>query len=239
MRSLVLSLVLLQAAGANAHEPRDAQDAVTTSPGAYTRQFENDWVRIVRVHYEPRVTLPTHTHPARACAYVYLNDSGPVVFTHTGDDARAVTRPPTKAGAFRLFRAVEESHGVENMSDLPSDFLRIEFKTDPKAPLTLRGKFFRETPPPSGTNLEKVQFENVQVRVTRVVIAAGQQLDVRTTAQEPSLLIAITAGGAFARGQERWIETNASEPIRNAGTEPIELLRFDFKTPPLRATPAR
>jgi hypothetical protein len=79
-----------------------------------------------------------------------------------------------------------------------------------------------------------VQFENVQVRVTRLVIAAGQQLDVRTTAHEPSLLIAVTTGGALALGQERWMDTNASEPIRNAGTEPIELLRFDFKTAPIR-----
>ena len=234
MRWLVLSFVLLQAVVA------DAQDAVTTAPGAYTRQFENDWVRIVRAHYAPRVTMPTHTHPARACAYVYLNDSGPVIFKHTGDDSRDVTRPPTKAGAFRLFRAVEEHHGVENLSDRPSDFLRIEFKTDPKAPLTLRGKFFRETPPPAGTNLEKVQFDNVQVRVTRLVIAAGQQLEVRTTAQEPSLLIALTAAGAaLAPRQERWMDTSKSERIDNAGTEPIELLRFDFKTPPLRATPAR
>ena len=227
MKWLVLALVLLRAGGA------DAQDAVTTVPGSYTRQFENDWVRVVRVHYAPHATLPTHTHPARACAYVYLNDSGPVLFKHAGDDARVVTRPPTKAGAFRLFRGVEESHGVENTSDLPSDFLRVEFKTDPKAPMTLRGKFFRETPPP-GESVEKVQFENVQVRVTRLVIAAGRQLDVRTTAQEPSLLIAVTAGGTLSLGQERWFDTNASESIRNAGTEPIELLRFDFKTAPIR-----
>lgn len=232
MRWLVLALVLLPA-GADAQDARNAQDAVTTVPGSYTRQFENDWVRIVRVHYAPQAKLPAHTHPARACAYVYLNDSGPVLFKHAGDDARVVTRPPTKAGAFRLFRGVEESHAVENPSPLPSDFLRVEFKTEPKAPLTLRGKFFRETAPP-GESLEKVQFENVQVRVTRLVIAAGQQLDVRTTAHEPSLLIAVTTGGAFALGQERWMDTNASEPIRNAGTEPIELLRFDFKTAPIR-----
>lgn len=226
MRWLVLAVVLLCPSGA------DAQDAVTTVPGSYTRQFENDWVRIVRVHYAPHATLPAHSHPARACAYVYLNDSGPVLFKHAGDDARVVTRPPTKAGAFRLFRGVEEIHEVENTSALPSDFLRVEFKTDPKAPLTLRGKFFRETPPP-GESLEKVQFENVQVRVTRLVIAAGRQIDVRTTAREPSLLIALTSG------QERWIDPNATERISNAGTEPLEFLRFDFKTAPLRDLPAR
>ena len=221
----------------------DAQDAVTTVPGSYTRQFENDWVRVVRVHYPPHATLPAHTHPAVACAYVYLNDSGPVVFKHVGDDARDTTRPPTRAGAFRLARAVEERHGVENLSTLPSDFLRVELKTDPKEPRTLRGKFFRETPPPGGT-LEKVQFENVQVRVTRLVIAAGQTLDVRTTPQEPALLIGLTPGRierepaaaeSLAAGQERWMKTDARDRLRNAGAEPMEFLRFDFKTPPLDA----
>jgi hypothetical protein len=234
MRWFVLAMVLLRAMGV------DAQDAVATVPGSYTRQFENDWVRIVRVHYPPLAKLPAHTHPALACAYVYLNDSGPVVFRHIGSDFGSPTRPPTKAGAFRLFRGITEIHEVENTSALPSDFLRVEFKTDPKEPRTLRGKFFRETPPP-GENLEKVQFENVQIRVTRLVIAGGQQIDVRTTAQEPTLLIALTPiartpiVSALAPGQERWIDTNASERISNAGAEPVELLRFDFKTAPLGA----
>lgn len=221
-----------------------AQDAVTTAPGSYTRQFENEWVRVVRVHYPPHAKLPAHAHPAVASAYVYLNDSGPVVFKHVGDDARDVTRPPTRAGAFRLNRGIDELHAVENLSAQPSDFVRVEFKTDPKEPRTLRGKFFRETPPP-GANLEKVQFENVQVRVTRLVIAAGQQLDVRTTSQEPALLIALTPGrierepaaaeAALTAGQELWMKTDANQRLRNAGAEPMEFLRFDFKTPPLDA----
>ena len=226
----------------------------------YVRQFENDWVRIVRVHYPPYAKLPAHAHPAVACAYVYLNDSGPVVFKHAGADARDATRPPTKAGAFRVFRGIEELHGVENLSPLPSDFLRVEFKTDPKEPRTLRGKFFRETPP-AGENLEKVQFENVQVRISRLVIAAGQQLDVRTTPQEPALLIALTPGSiegepaamALVPGQERWMDTaragafatpaqrlwsscaSTSRRRRSAGRPTGRLLDHNLKGTPFRA----
>lgn len=247
---LVVSMIALRAIEADVQGASDAlqapesRDAVATVPGAYTHQFENDWVRIVRVHYAPQAKLPAHAHPSLACAYVYLNDSGPVVFKHVGSDRGNPTRPPTKAGAFRLQRAVAEFHEVENLASLPSDFLRVELKTDPQEPRTLRGKFFRETTPPGG-NLEKVQFENAQIRVTRLVIAAGQQIDVRTTAQEPSLLIALTpipstpAAAALAPGQERWIDRNASERIHNAGTEPVELLRFDLKTQPLAAPGAR
>ena len=32
--------------------PLGAQDPLTTIPEAYKVQFENDWVRVVRVHYE-------------------------------------------------------------------------------------------------------------------------------------------------------------------------------------------
>lgn len=226
-----------------------AQDAVKSLPQAYSQQFENEWVRIVRVHYDPLVKLPAHTHTELATAYVYLNNSGPVIFKHVGLDYGAVTRAATKAGAFRLYRGLEELHEVENTSQLPSDFLRVEFKTDPKEPRTLRGKFFRE-PYPAGENVEKIQFENVQIRVTRVVVAAGQSVDVNTTPTEPALLVALTPASlegiqgsnaseswAATPGKERWIGRDVRERIRNIGAAPAEFLRFDFKTAPLRQGP--
>lgn len=220
-----------------------AQDAVKTLPDAYRLQFENAWVRIVRVHYAPFAKLPAHTHTELASAYVYLNDSGPVVFKHVGTDYGAATRPPTKAGAFRLYRGLEELHEVENTSPLPSDFLRVEFKTEPKDPRSLRGKFFREDHP-ADQNFEKVQFENVQVRVTRLVVAPGRSLELSAAPAEPTLLIALTSARleasrssapaqvALAAGQERWLEAGQREQLRNAGAEGAELLRFEFKTAP-------
>ena len=223
-----------------------AQDAVTTLPQSYSRQFENEWVRIVRVHYAPNAKLPAHTHTELATAYVYLNDSGPVVFRHVGAEYGAVTRPATKAGGFRLYRGLEELHEVENTSALPSDFLRVEFKTEPWEPRTLRGKFFRE-PYTAGENVEKVQFENVQVRITRVVVAPGQSVELSTTPVEPAVLIALTPASlegvqgthaptatTLTIGKERWVGPGQRERIRNVGATPAELLRFDFKTPPLR-----
>ena len=141
-----------------------AQDSVTTLPDAYTKQFENEWVRVVRVYYRPYAKLPAHAHNALPAAYVYLNDGGPVLFKHIGTSYGAATRPATKAAGFRIFRGIDEIHEVENTSELPSHFLRVEFKTDPKDVSTLKGRFYREVVPP-GENLEKVQFENGQVRI--------------------------------------------------------------------------
>ena len=222
-----------------------AQDPLKTLPQAYKLQFENDWVKITRVHYAPHEKLPAHQHTQSASAYVYFNDSGPVVFNHIGLDYGAITRPATKAGSFRLYRGLKEIHEVENKSDLPSDFLRVEFKTEPINDKTLRGRFFREDYP-AGENFQKVQFENEQVRITRLVCAVGKKLDFSATATEPALLIALTpskfkvherkgkmAALGLEMGQNTWVAAGQQKEFENAGGAPAELLRFDFKTKPL------
>jgi hypothetical protein len=224
------------------------QDALTTLPDSYRLQFENAWVKIVRVLYAPHAKLPAHTHTERATAYVYLNDAGPVIFKHVGAEYGAVTRPATKAGSFRLYRGLEELHEVENTTAAPSHFLRVEFKTDPKEPRTLRGRYFRDAPAATGENLTKVQFENVQVRITRILVAPGKSLTVATNESEPSVFIALTpatfevmpTGGSgsghaltFTLGQEHWVGRTSDSQVKNQGTDAAELLRFDFKTKPL------
>jgi hypothetical protein len=49
---------------------------------------------------------------------------------------------------------------------------------------------------------------------------------VATTAIEPSLLIAVPSG------KERWLGLNQNDVLTNAGGDPMEMLRFDFKTTP-------
>ena len=218
-----------------------AQDPLKLLPRAYKLQFENEWVKVVRVHYEPREKLPAHEHTQTASAYVYLNDGGPVVFNHIDQIYGAVTRPATKAGSFRLYRGLHELHEVENKSDLPSDFLRVEFKTDPVNEKSLMGRYHREAYP-AGENFQKVQFENEQIRITRLACAPGKKLDISTGPSEPALLIALTPArltvNKSARlnlelGQSRWVDLNRQEQLENAGNGPAEMLRFDFKTKPL------
>jgi len=222
-----------------------AQDPLQTLPQNYKLDFENDWVKITRVHYAPHEKLPPHQHTQTGSAYVYLNDGGPVVFKHIGLAYGAVTRPATKAGSFRLYRGLAEIHEVENLSNLPSDFLRVEFKTEPLNEKTLYGKFFREDYP-AGENFQKVQFENEQVRITRLVCAASKRLELSTSSSEPALLIALKpskfnvreiAGSRselqLAIGQTAWLAAGQEKAFENIGPEPSEMLRFDFKTQPL------
>jgi hypothetical protein len=242
MRILFTAVTVILAMGGLA-----AQDAVSTLPDSYATQFENEWVRVVRVYYAPQAKLPAHTHNALPAAYVYLSDGGPVLFKHIGTSYGAATRPATKAGGFRVFRGIDEVHEVENTSELPSEFLRVEFKTDPKDVRTLKGRFFREMAP-DGHNHEQVQFENDQVRITRVIGAPGHSVSFIAGASEPSLLIALQAAtlrdasGSDASvrvGQEQWIPANSAITFANVGSAASEFLRFDLKTAPVATSVQR
>jgi hypothetical protein len=92
-------------------------------------------------------------------AYVYLNDSGPVVFKHIGTDYGPATRPPTKAGGFRCIAASRNCTRSRHVA-AASDFLRVEFKNGSEEPRSLEEKFFRESYS-AGENFEKIQFENI------------------------------------------------------------------------------
>src|SRR5215475_13236864 len=83
-----------------------AQDPLKVAPQAYKLEFENEWVKVMRVHYGPHEKIPAHDHTERAAAYVYLNDGGPVIFKHIGLAYGAVTRLEPKAGSFRLYKAI-------------------------------------------------------------------------------------------------------------------------------------
>lgn len=236
VRAAVLLLILMTGS--------PAQDPLTVAPGAYKLEFENDWVRVMRVHYGPREKIPAHDHTRWGAAYVYLNDGGPVIFKHIGLDYGAITRPETKAGSFRLYEAIKEIHEVENPTDRPSDFLRVEFKTKPVDEKSLRGRYYRENYP-AGENFSKVQFENEQVRITRVVCAAQKEIEVAVNPAEPALLIALTAASfevtdanatsarvSLQLGQTLWLSPGEREELKNTGGAAAELLRFDFKTKP-------
>jgi hypothetical protein len=220
-------------------EPRASAEGQETH-GVYHTQFENDSVRLVRVRYPANSTVPLHGHPPTVTAYVYLSDSSPVRFTHQGSRTHVVTRQPTTPGGFRVSRGGDETHSAENLGAIASDFLRVEFKTDPAgAP----APFDRDTQPLGAVakTTTDVRFTNAQMRITRVAIPAGQEAEIATTATAPALLIALgdatlTADGIAVPlkvGQERWVASSRRERLANAGASQIELLRIDVLTKPV------
>jgi hypothetical protein len=156
-----------------------AQDPLVTLPEAYKLQFENDVVKVVRVEYAAGAKLPDHTHPPGTTVYVYLNDSEGVIFAHSGNINRSVTRPPVKAGAVRVSSGPEEHHTTENPSKEPSRFLRIWFKGDTSGARNVRARL-------SPTDNE---FSNKQMRITR--LKGGETIDAKDA---PALLVKVPSG---------------------------------------------
>lgn len=207
-----------------------AQETTAMLPGNYQVQFENEWVKVTSVRYGPNEKLPGHAHTPTPTAYVYLNDGGPVIFRHVGGSA--ATRPATKAGAFRVYRGLTEVHEVENTAKVPSEFLRVELKTEPRNVEAIRGKFERPAAPTADA---VVHFDHPQVRISRLWAMPGS-VATFTTGADPALVIALMAGGHFTAGQVRWVPASSGSRLDNPGTVPIDFLRFDFKTPPSGTT---
>lgn len=134
--------------------------------GTHRVQFENEWVRVVRVRYEAGGGIDYRTRPVR----------------------RAVTE---------------------------------------------------------GQDVNRVEFTNKQMQITRIIIQPGHSADVETTATEPATLVTVAGaqlkvGGDTASeinlvpGQERWVAEKRREMISNVGRAPVELIRVDFLTRPAK-----
>jgi hypothetical protein len=219
--------------------PVSSLDPYALALRAYRREFENERVRVSRVRYEPREIIELHEHPKLPVVFVYLNDSGAVRFVHSGEKNFITTRPPVKAGGFRLGRPSNEAHRVESLSDQPSDFIRVELKD-----LTIDDNFRgRYTPAPSRTagNSEKVEFENAQLRVVRVTCAAGGVCALNAQ-KSPYLLVALSAAELKTAiddealsnlksdaGQTRWIEPGNRLRMENPGGAPVRFLKIELK----------
>ena len=201
------------------------QDPTKSLPDSYSVELENAHVKVIRVHYEAGAKLPEHTHPAGTTAYVYLNDSEGVVFSHVGGSNRAVTRPAVKAGAIRIAAGPEEHHTAENPSSTPSDFLRIVFKTDNAGVRNLRQRL-------APTDVE---WANKQMKITRLRVKPGQNLLIEAK-NVPALRIALREGvkqwSPPPPDMLRWLDKGTTEEFAVTGDFPVDIIRIEFLTKP-------
>ncbi len=225
------------------------QDPFVVAPQAYKRAFENDWVRVVRVHYAPFEKIAAHDHPGGQTVFIYLNDGGPVRFQHVEgfSGSYPATRPATKAGAFRLARVQPENHQAENLTELPSDFLQVELKTEPIDMESFNGRFVPEPrSPQQPRDYRKTEFENGQVRITRLVCKSGGRCG-PLDSSHAAILVALSpvnlklAGkGAdssqqkLTAGQTQWLDQGRRFESSSSSQSPGEQLMIEFKSKPAK-----
>lgn len=167
MRRVLLLIVLVLIVGPCGVSAA-AQDPTAAYPKNYRVVINAPDVTVLRVHYGPHERVGMHDHSAYSTIYVYLNDSGPVRFEHT-EEARPfeLVRPPTHAGAFRVSPGRLERHSVENLSDLPSDYLRIELKKFPVG--SIAREFRGSAPKPPLVPGTAVAYSSPQLRIDRII----------------------------------------------------------------------
>jgi len=200
-----------------------AQDPYRVAGDHYHLQFENAWVRATRVTYGPHEQAPVHNHPPTpTTVYVYVSNGGVMRFHHvTGEHVAGFTfdRRAVKAGGIRFAHGAPETHSVEYLGDLPTEYVRIELRTDPKDRPTRDVRLPPATMDASKTGAE-TQFENGQIRIVRVMCAAGEKCP---AAALPYVDVVMSGE---RRGEARWSPPPAEGPL--------ELVRIELKTPPIQ-----
>lgn len=88
--------------------PVSKLDPVTVDPQHYKVEFENDKVRVLRIHFGPHEKSPSHEHLLNRVVF-YMND-----------------QPNAKADDVRMAGAA--THTEENGSDQPADRIAVELK---------------------------------------------------------------------------------------------------------------
>jgi quercetin dioxygenase-like cupin family protein len=98
-------------------------DAVTADGKHYTVEFENEYVRILRIHYGPHERGNMHNHPHSVT--VFLTDGKLRMTTPDGKSFEATVK--------KGHAVYEEAgpHQPENLADTPFEAVRTELKTPP------------------------------------------------------------------------------------------------------------
>jgi mannose-6-phosphate isomerase-like protein (cupin superfamily) len=103
-----------------------AQDPVKVDPKHYKVEFENDAVRVLRIHYAPGEKSVMHFHPDSVA--VFLGNQT-AKFTYPDGKTEVVN---VKAGDVRMTPG--GSHLPENVGNTPIDLILVELKAKPAAP---------------------------------------------------------------------------------------------------------
>jgi hypothetical protein len=207
-----------------------AQDPTVAFPNNYRKVLDNPDVTVLRVHYGPHEEVGVHDHSDHPTVYVYLNDSGPVRFVHEPENV-ILTRPPTHTGAYRVSPGRRERHSLVNLSDRPSDYLRVELK---KVPLGTLKREFRGSAPEQLVQGTKVEFDDPVLRIERVVCDPGGSCPLPEE-DSPSVLVAFSPSELIERRRRQdfseesstlWLPAGKCASVKALGGSAAHVLRI-------------
>lgn len=130
--SLLVVVVVSACTAAPAPQPEPG-DPTVVAADKYSVMFENDAVRILKVHYEPGASSALHRHPD-AVAVILSGSSS----RFTAADGTVQELSPEADSALYMPAG---AHTVENIGQAPVDVVLVEFKTGAPGMATLPTEF--------------------------------------------------------------------------------------------------
>jgi hypothetical protein len=200
-----------------------AQDPYKVAGDHYHLAFENQYVRATRVTYGRHETAPLHNHPPNpVTVYVYVTDGGVMQFHHvTGEHVAGYTidRKAVTAGGIRVAHGAPETHTVAYLGDQPTEYARIELRTEPidRPTRDVRLPPFVFEKPSSAEQ----QFANGQLRIVRVRCGDGMHCPESAHAADPAVVVILDGS---RRGEILW----SPKPLMG----PMEQVRIELVSGP-------
>ncbi len=134
-------------------------------------EFENDQIRVLRVHYLPRATSPMHSHTGRAV--IALTGSHLRVTTSDGTTQETQRRPG------ELYWGDTVTHSAENLTGDPVETIEVEIKKANIPAVLVKARSIDPASLKEPVAVEKephhrVAFQNQYVRVLDVFFPVGE-----------------------------------------------------------------
>jgi len=203
-----------------------AQDPVQVDAKHYKVMLENDQVRVLRIHYNPRDKSVMHEHPASVAVFLTASK---VKFTVPDGSS---TNSEGKAGDVQFTEAGK--HLPENIGTTPLDVVLVELKGKSGMASAVTSDPVKIDP-----TRHKVVFENDRVRVLKVNLKAhdktsqhehpnGVAIYLTDTRAKFTLADGTTRMGGGKRGEAVWAPAE-KHSVENLAAAPAEVILVELK----------
>jgi quercetin dioxygenase-like cupin family protein len=204
-----------------------AQDPVKVDAKHYKVLLDNDQVRVLRIHYNPKEKSVMHEHPGTIV--VFLNDSKTKFTLPDG----STTDASQKAGEVAFAEAAK--HLPQNVGNTPVEGLLVELKGKPAMSSTTVAL----DPVKVDPEHHKVEFENDRVRVVRINFKPhdktkqhehpnGVAIYLTDAKAKFTLADGKTREGGGKRGEVTWAAAE-KHTVEKTGDKPAEIILVELK----------
>lgn len=210
--------------------PTSAQSPVPIEKEPRHRlKFSNQYVRVFHVLIPPGDTSLFHTH---------VNDGLSVRLADARIRDEALGGTPediaVKRGAVSFgYRPSPLTHRVSSIGSTPFRNIFVEILPSTRMP--------PGAPPQALVAGQTLVLENERVRISRLVLAPGQSIEMHTHAlqglgvavSEGRIAIEVPGGKIrtvkFKPGDSQWLEGGTKHTLRNVGSSPFEAVEIELK----------